>query len=29
MLASDELSEMSEDEMLAMFELLKKKLGKA
>ena len=28
-MAADEVSEMSQDEMLAMFELLKEKLGKA
>jgi hypothetical protein len=29
MMAADEISEMSEDEMIAMYELLKEKLGKA
>jgi hypothetical protein len=29
MQAADEVSEMSEDEMIAMYELLKEKLGKA
>ena len=29
MMAADEISEMSEDEMMAMYELLKEKLGKA